>query len=275
MPIVTIETWVPPALRQPSTFPLRSPTPVRGRSYVLPAEVLDRPVQLADAIAQPVPSVDDMIDAAAEEDEPVRQPGRPVERRLARPTKPYRDGARRFRHQGGPVHPVEAAREVDDRLCEQLAEQLDLLLLPGAAGCKVLPERLVLDVVPADPDSEAKPAAGQEVNIGSLACHERSLALREDQDAGGEADPLGDGGQVGEHYERVVERVVLGVRARQRTGSIGMNGTEHVVVGEEVVKTEVLDRSPNSPNRGRISPKFVLRVHDAYLHGPQSASGRL
>jgi hypothetical protein len=66
---------------------------------------------------------------------------------------------------------------------------------------------------------------------------------------------------------------VLGVRSRQRTGSIGMNGTEHVVVGEEVVKTQVLDRSPNSPNRGRIAPKFVLREDDADLHGLQSATG--
>jgi len=212
--------------------------------------------------------------AAAEEDEPVRQPGRPVERRLARPTKPYRDGTRGFRHQGGSIDSVEAAGEVDDRLREQPPEQLDLLLLPGAAGSKVLPEGLVLDVVPADPYSEAKPAAGKKVNIGRLACHERGLALRKDQDAGGEADPFGNTGQVGEHHEWVVEGVILGVRARQRTGSIGMNGTQYVVVGEEVVKTQVLDGSPNSPDRGRVSPKFVLGVHDAYLHGPQSASGR-
>ena len=57
----------------------------------------------------------------------------------------------------------------------------------------------------------------------------------------------------------------------QRTGSIGMNGTKHMVIGEEVVKTQVLDRSPNPPNRGRISPKLVLRVHDADLHGLQCA----
>src|SRR5579863_1190951 len=46
-----------------------------------------------------------------------------------------------------------------------------------------------------------------------------------------------------------------------------MNGTQYMVVSDEVVKTEVLDSSPNSANRGRISAKFVLRVHDAYLHG--------
>ena len=46
-----------------------------------------------------------------------------------------------------------------------------------------------------------------------------------------------------------------------------MNGTEHVVVGEEVVKAQVLDRSPEPPNSGRISSKLDLRVDDADLHG--------
>ena len=154
-----------------------------------------------------------MVDAAAEEDEAVRQSRRPVESRLSRPTKPDRDGASRSRHQGRPVHPVEAAGEVDDRLCEQPAEQADLLLLPGATGSEVLPEGLVLDVVPADPHPQAQPAPGQEVDVGRLACDERRLALGEDQDPGGKADPLGDGSQVGEHHERVVEGVVLGVRS--------------------------------------------------------------
>ena len=92
----------------------------------------------------------------------------------------------RLRHECGSVNPVEAAREVDDGFCEQPAEQLDLLLLPGAAGAEVLPEGLVLDVVPADPHTEPQPAAGQKIDIGCLPCHERRLALREDQDPGRE-----------------------------------------------------------------------------------------
>ena len=90
---------------------------------------------------------------------------------------------------------------------------------------EVLPEGVVLDVVPADPDAEAQPAAGEQIDVGRLPGHERRLALREDQDPGGEPDPLGDGGQVGEHHERVVERVVLGVRAGERRRSIGVHGT--------------------------------------------------
>jgi hypothetical protein len=68
-----------------------------------------------------------------------------------------------------------------------------------------------------------------------------------------------------------VEGVVLGVRSRQRDGAIGMNGAEHMVVGEKVVKTQVLDCSSYPANRDRISPKLVLRVDGANLHRPQSA----
>ncbi len=59
---------------------------------------------------------------------------------------------------------------------------------------------------------------------------------------------------------------MLGVGARQRRRSVGVNGTEHVVVREEVVKAEVLDRFPDPPNRGGIASKLVLRIRDADLH---------
>jgi hypothetical protein len=45
--------------------------------------------------------------------------------------------------------------------------------------------------------------------------------------------------------------------ARERRLSIGVNGSEHVIVGEEVVKAQVLDRSPDPSNSVRISSKLV------------------
>ena len=48
---------------------------------------------------------------------------------------------------------------------------------------------------------------------------------------------------------------------------MGVNGTEHVVVGDKVIKAQILDRSPEPPNSGRISSKLVLRVDDPDLHG--------
>jgi hypothetical protein len=44
-----------------------------------------------------------------------------------------------------------------------------------------------------------------------------------------------------------------------------------MIVGEKVVKTQVLDCSSYPANRDRISPKLVLRVDGANLHRPQSA----
>jgi hypothetical protein len=169
----------------------------------------------------------------------------------------------------GSIDPVEAAREVDNRFGEQPAEQLDLLLLARAAGMEVLPEGLVLDVIPADPRSKAQATAGQEINVGRLPCHEGGLALRKDEDPGGETDSFGDAGQIGEHHERVVEWVELGVGPGELGRSIGVNGAEHVVVGEEVVKAHLLDGSADPPNCGRIASKLVLRVDNADLHRRQ------
>ena len=175
---------------------------------------------------------------------------------LARSTKPDRNGARRLRHECGSVNPVEAAREVDDRFCEQPAEQPDLLLLSGATGTEVLSEGLVLDVVPAD--SRHRGAADRRTED-----QHRPPAVR--RAPSGAAEGPGsrwrnrirsvNPGQIGEHHERIVERVVLGVGPSQRRRSIGVNGTEHMVVGQEVVKAQVLDRSPKSAEQRSGSPR--------------------
>ncbi len=133
---------------------------------------------------------------------------------------------------------------------------------------EVLPKGLVLDMVPADSDAESEPTPGQEVDIGSLPRDERSLALGKDQDSGGESDPVGDASQVSEHHKRVMERIALGIGARQLRRPIGMNGTQHMFVGKKVIKAQVLDRSGKSTNCGGISMKLDLGVRDANLHEP-------
>ena len=133
---------------------------------------------------------------------------------------------------------------------------------------KVLSEGLVLDVVPTNANAKAQPTARQKIDIGCLAGDKCRLALRKNQDPGGETDSLGDAGQIGEHHKRVVERVVLGVGACQLRRSTGVNRAQHVVVGEEVVKAQILDRSSEFPNGGGIASKLDLREHDTNLHGP-------
>jgi hypothetical protein len=51
---------------------------------------------------------------------------------------------------------------------------------------------------------------------------------------------------------------VLGIRAGQLTCSIGVDRTEHMVVGEQVIEAQFLDRSPDLPNSSRISSKLNL-----------------
>src|ERR1035437_4135270 len=222
---------------------------------VLRAELLDRPAEGAHAIAQSFPGVGGAVDVAADEDEAVRETGGSIVCRLGGSTEPDRDGLRRPRHECGSVDPVEPAREVDDGFGEELAEQSDLLLLPRAASTELLTEGLVLDVVPADPNPEARWAGGEKLKIGCLPCHERCLALREDQNPGGELDSFGDGGQIGEHHERVVERVVLGIRPGEGGGSMGGTGPGRVVVGEKVAKPGPPPREPEPPHRTRIASK--------------------
>ena len=73
-------------------------------------------------------------------------------------------------------------------------------------------------------------------------------------------------GQVAEHHERVVERVVLRVRAGERRRPVSVHRTEHVVVGQEVVEAKVFDRFPDPANRFRVAAKLDLGIHDTYLH---------
>ncbi len=147
-----------------------------------------------------------------------------------------------------------------------------LLLLPTAAGVEILPKRLVLHIVPAETCAKAQSAARKKINISCLSGHKCGRALRKDQDARDKGDSLGDACEVAEHHERVVKGVPLGVGARQWRCSIGVNGSEHVVVGEDVSKAQILHRSSEFANGSRITPKFVLGVRDTYLHGQQLAT---
>ncbi len=71
---------------------------------------------------------------------------------------------------------------------------------------------------------------------------------------------------MGEHDERVVERIALGIGARQRWCTIRVDCAQDVVVGENVIEAQVLDRSSELPDGGGIASKLDLRVCDTDLH---------
>ena len=265
-PMVTTDTCVPPARCHASMSAVSSPISPQGSTTYSPPKAVCRPAVLAHQIPDPIPGVDGVVDAAAEEDEAVAEPSGPLERLLTGSAKPDRDRARRLRHQGSSVNPVEAAGEVDDGVGEQPAEQLDLLFLAGASAAEVLAQGLVLHRAPADPDPQTQPAAGEQIDVGCLPGHQRRLALRQDQDSGGEPDPFRHAGQIREHHERVVERVPLGVRTGQPWRPAGVHGAEHMVIGEQVVEAQLLDRPAKPPDSRRVSTKLDLRIHHTDLH---------
>ncbi|HXC78099.1 MAG TPA: hypothetical protein VNU19_13720 [Candidatus Acidoferrum sp.] len=80
-------------------------------------------------------------------------------------------------------------------------------------------------------------------------------------------ESLGDTGQVGEHNEGVVERVALCVGTGEGWCSIGVNRSEHMVIGKDVIEAQILDRYSEFPHRDGIAPKLDLRVCDTDLHG--------
>ena len=108
-----------------------------------------------------------------------------------------------------------AAFEVDHGLGPQPPQDLDLLLGAPAAVPEVLAERLELDVVPAEPDAEAQPPAGEQVDLGRLLGDQRRLPLRQDEHAGDQLEPRRDRGQVAEQDEELVELVLGRVRPGQ------------------------------------------------------------
>ena len=66
--------------------------------------------------------------------------------------------------------------------------------------------------VPADPDTEAKPAVREQVDIRGLFREERSLSLRQDDHARYQFEVLGDAGEVSVGDQRLVKRVGFFIR---------------------------------------------------------------
>jgi hypothetical protein len=80
----------------------------------------------------------------------------------------------------------------DERLGPELAEDFDLFFDVTPARLKRLAERVVLDVVPANPDANAQAASTQDVDLRGLLGHEDRLTLRQDENAGDELESRGD-----------------------------------------------------------------------------------
>ena len=114
------------------------------------------------------------------------------------------------------------------------------------------------------PDSEAEPAAGEQVDLGRLLGDERCLALGEDHDAGGEFERRARREEA-EQHERLVELGVDVIRAVPVLIDLRIRAQD-VVVGDQVCVPELLD-SPAVGADGRdVRPDLGLWKHDSDPH---------
>lgn len=155
----------------------------------------------------------------------------------------------------------------DEGFGPQAAHESDLLDDARGAVLEVFAEGFELDGVPADADAKAETAAAEEVQGGGLLGDEGGLALGEDDDAGAEANLVGDGGEVAEEDEGLVEGVFVVVdEAFGAVGTVGV-GAEDMVVDEDVVVADLLGRLGEILDGFAVEREVVLGEQGADLDG--------
>src|SRR5579864_2647488 len=122
-------------------------------------------------------------------------------------------------------------------LAPQGTHRGDRLVGARAALMEVQAERVELLLEPAAADAQDDAAARKHVERGDLLGDVERMALRENQDAGGEPDAAGDRGGVGERQQRVGNRDVLSAgdlaAARVWVGRLVVVRDDHVLDGPE------------------------------------------
>jgi len=122
---------------------------------------------------------------------------------------------------------------------------------------KVLPERDVFNLIPAQPHSQAQPATRQDVQRGGLLGHQGRLPLRQNEDAGHEPELRRTGCHEAVQHEGFEEGRQLCVRSLPAPRSFRI-GAEHMVIGHDVRVAKRFRRLGVIAHRRRIG--WVLRL---------------
>ena len=142
-----------------------------------------------------------------------------------------------------------------------------------------MPERLVLDGVPADAEAEAEAPAREHVDLGRLLREQRRLPLGQDDDAGTSSRAGRDAGEVAEQHEDSWNMCSARYGPSRRGARVV--GAQHVVVGEEVVVAELLhglrvlaDATGSAPISvcGKTTPSFMRYERRSTRDPPTMAS---
>ena len=121
-------------------------------------------------------------------------------------------------------------------------------------------------------DAEQEPPAGQHVEGGGLLGEDERVPLREDDDPGGEQQPLGGGGHEAEVHERVEDRVLRLHRRRRHPWA----RHHDVLAGPDRVEAELLGEPSDGDRVVRAVGRTRVDAEHAELHGggPYRRSGR-
>ena len=121
-------------------------------------------------------------------------------------------------------------------------------------------------MVPADAHPEAQAPAGEDVDCGSLLGHQRSLALRQDDD-GDELEALSAGAQVAEQNEHLVEGALVGIRrtATELVEALQL-AAQHVIEDEQVIIACALGGLGVIADHRRVRADLRLGKHHAEFH---------
>ena len=160
---------------------------------------------------------------------------------------------------------VVAAFVIDHFLRPEQAQHFNLLGGTAAPVCPILPQGLVLHLVPAHADAQPQPAAGQHIHFGGLLGDQGGLALGQDDDAGAHFNLFGNGGQIAEHHERLVEHIVLVVGAVP-LGALGRVGAQHMVKDQQVFVAQGLSGLGKILDGGGVGADFGLGKDGSELH---------
>jgi hypothetical protein len=130
---------------------------------------------------------------------------------------------------------------------------------------EVLPQPVILDIVPADPHPEPHAAAAEYVDLRRLLGDERRLPLRENEHPGYQLQSLRDRRHKPEQHEDLVKRVTQAVTIAP-VRSVRDVGTQHVVIGKEGLETHAFDRLGKIADRDRVVAELGLGKGDSEFH---------
>src|SRR5438132_1385653 len=253
-----------PGLDAPVPFvfvqPLNADPGINTKIFAVAASLFEIAMELLNI------SFDPVVRWPARRHPPLTESRGALEDRLCGTPKPDRNGTLNGqRIDAGIVNVVLCGMVRDQWLGPELTQHLDLLFDPVPTPLKFLAQRIVLDVVPANPNTEAQTSPTQHVDLCGLLGDQGRLALRQDENARHQFELPGHRSEKPEEHHRLMKRMLIGVWPRQFRLPVRMC-PEHVVVDEQIVIAELLGGLRVLLDGLWIVTEFCLGKHNAVLH---------